>query len=151
MSLNYRNYYDGFSRYGQLGAFDPGYYNRYYGGYPTGYGGYGFGGSPVGYGGYGFGGLGYGGSGYGLSWIWVLLILIIIVLQFNRDRCRNQVSGNAVLGTTTNCCDTNILGANTSPTRGSIDNSILFIIVIFLLIICCWRGGWGGGWGGGFY
>lgn len=109
--------------------------------YPMMMGGYGMGG----YGGYG-GDCGYG---VGLKWFYALLILIVIVLQFSRRNCNNVVRN-------TELCD----GEGTVETcavKGDhelIDRSILFIIVIFLLIICagCWGGkncgyGYGGGYG----
>lgn len=95
--------------------------------YGAGYGAYG------GYGGFGGGyGGGYGGCCYN-SWIYALLILILIVLQFGTDHRRDELAIDGV-----------VLGS--SHERQEIDNSVLFIIVVFLLIICsgCCGGGYGG-------
>lgn len=123
--------------------------------------GYGMGGYNVGYyGGYGpglYGGYGaasYGAGGYGASWgirwIYALLILIVIVLQFGRNRFPSNVK------TTTACGDDGAVCGDGFGTAGAftgnfgeIDNSVLFIIIIFLLVLCggCWFGGYGGGYG----
>lgn len=102
-----------------------------------------------GYGGY-YGAGGYGGYGAtgGVSWIYALLILIVIVLQFGRKErtaviqksdCCDGIEGGIVAGTgiENDCRDFQ-----------AIDNSVIFIIVVFLLAICggCW-GGAGGGYG----
>lgn len=117
-----------------------------------GLGGFGYGG----YGGFGGYGAGYGGGGYGatwgIRWIFALLILIVIVLQFGR---RNepvypvQESG---------CCETDgtvttgSYGANYPYGFQAIDNSVLFIIVLFLLVLCGGCFSWGGAGGGyGYY
>lgn len=95
-------------------------------------------------GGYGGGyAYGAGGCGYGFNrWIYALLILIVIVLQFGRNRFKtNFVDG----------CEDGVLekGENNGQL---IDNSVLFIIIVFLLIICagCWGGSAGCGFGGGY-
>lgn len=129
--------------------------------YQTGFGGYGGYSYGAGYPGYGaaYGGVGYGGTGcgvyggWGIRWIYALLVLIVIVLQFGKRR-------ELPLVTTTTACDDGVV---VSPvTKGVfdgqlIDNSVLFIIVVFLLILCsgCWGGGFGnygaaGGYGYGY-
>lgn len=111
----------------------------------------------AGYGGYGMGGYygaGYGvgayGASWGIRWIYALLILIVIVLQFGR---RNECVSK--LKTGDGCCDDGAVIDGSSGflgfgREGLIDNSVLFIIVVFLLILCagCWWG-YGGGYGGG--
>lgn len=104
-------------------------------------------------GGYGaVGGSGGYGAGMGIRWIYALLILIVIVLQFGRN---NKPCENVAVNT---CCDdgavagTGVLG---SCNNQLIDNSVLFIIVVFLLILCagCFWGGnssGGTGYGAGF-
>lgn len=111
----------------------------------------------MGYGGYGMGGY-YGGAGYGagggalgIRWIYALLILIVIVLQFGR---KNECVPK--LKTADGCCDDGTVVDGTcggflgSSRDGVIDNSVLFIIVVFLLILCagCWWGHGTGGYGG---
>jgi hypothetical protein len=109
-------------------------------------------------GGYGYGG-GYGAAGYGVGggsgynfnrWIYALLILIVIVLQFgrNRNKCENNLTG---------VCEDGNLGISGSTCKDGqlIDNSVLFIIIVFLLIICagCWGSsgcGGGAGFAGGY-
>jgi Predicted membrane protein len=101
-------------------------------------------------GGYTYGGYGAGGYGGGFAfnkWIYALLILIVIVLQFGRNRectCEN----NSLVGCeeTAVCKSSGVLGLGGN--EGVIDNSILFIIIVFLLAICggCWgSGGYGAG------
>ena len=108
------------------------------------------GGYGAGYGAYGYGYAGGGGcAGGGFNtfnrWIYALLILIVIVLQFGRRREKEQVS-NALIA-----CDDGVVS-----TRGEreqeIDNSVLFIIIVFLLVICagCWGGSGTAGYGGGY-
>lgn len=105
---------------------------------------YGMGG---GYGGYGEAGIGKcsgGAASSGIRWIYALLILIVIVLQFgrkefpiapivNRNECGEVTTGVGGLGFLHN--------------NQMIDNSVLFIIVVFLLILCagCFGSGFGGG------
>jgi len=114
------------------------------------------------YGGYGMPGYGAGGysgscgsgyAGWGIRWIYALLVLIVIVLQF----ARKPVPAIA----TTNACGDD--GVTTTGAIGNgffdgelIDRSVLFIIVVFLLILCtgCWTGGFANygsaGFGGGY-
>jgi hypothetical protein len=102
--------------------------------------------------GYGMAGYGYGGGGTGIRWIYALLILIVIVLQFGRrrERCNNLVGTNVcedgLVNNRANCCDDDL------NNNEAIDRSVLFIIVIFLLIICagCFNQGGAGGHFGGF-
>lgn len=117
---------------------------------------------PCSYGNYGMGYYGGGGEagcggtygGWGIRWIYALLVLIVIVLQFGRTSKPNVVAtnpcGDGVVATTG--CDGLFSGQ-------LIDNSVLFIIVVFLLILCagCWTGGksnygaaGGYGYGGGY-
>ena len=93
----------------------------YYGG--GGYGSYGA------YGGYG-GSCGCGNNG---SWVWSLILLIVIVLQFGRNNKREE-------NTLFTICDGNDV-IRVEKDKDLIDNSILFIIVVFLLVGCsCSRG-----------
>lgn len=107
------------------------------------------------YGGYGmvgYGGAGYGsyGAGMGIRWIYALLVLIVIVLQFGRNL-------HPVYNKPIGACEGDgavVDGAVGGPGYSGqlIDNSVLFIIVVFLLILCagCWSGYGGfGGFGGG--
>lgn len=108
------------------------------------YGGYGFGGYD-GYGGYGTGAGYYG--GWNIRWVYALLVLIVIVLQFGRNKKdRALITGP--------CDDVSIAaGSGKGFDEGLIDNSVLFIIVVFLLILCagCWTGGYSNyGAAGGF-
>lgn len=104
---------------------------------------YGMGGAYMG--GYGGGGCGYG-SAMGIKWIYALLILIVIVLQFGRKNlpCAPIAKSNAC---ESECGTANFLGCDGN--FESIDRSVLFIIVVFLLILCagCF---WGGAGTGGF-
>jgi len=77
-------------------------------------------------------------GGWGIRWIYALLILIVIVLQFGR----NDKHDNAVVASA--CGDTVAAGRKGSFDDQLIDNSVLFIIVVFLLILCagCWIGGY---------
>ncbi len=79
----------------------------------------------------------YGGSG--IRWIYALLVLIVIVLQFGRkDR--------PAIATTNACGDETVVATGKGFFDNElIDNSVLFIIVVFLLILCagCWGGGYG--------
>lgn len=108
--------------------------------YPQMYGmSYGMGGGAVG--GYGGGGCGAGGFGgaWGIRWIYALLILIVIVLQFGRKNF-------PFVQKATNACESECTTTSGFGFDGfeSIDRSVLFIIVVFLLILCagCF---WGGG------
>lgn len=95
----------------------------YYGGGGYGYGGY----NPYGaYGAYG----GYNGGGYGYNggWLWSLILLIIIVLQFGKNNRRER---NTLITT----CDGNDI-IRVDGNKDQIDNSILFIIIVFLLVAC---------------
>lgn len=109
---------------------------------------------------YGAGAVGGAGAGgfSGVKWIYALLILIVIVLQFGRRQktCENfgvtSACDDGIATTGTGCGG--LLGNNQL-----IDNSVLFIIVVFLLILCagCFGGGTGaaggagyGGFGGGY-
>ena len=102
--------------------------------------------------GYGAVGTGYGGCGSGgIRWIYALLILIVIVLQFGRKDEHalgfKSADGCCEDGTAVSKVGGGFLGGN-----GLIDNSVLFIIVVFLLVICagCWFGsGVGGGYASG--
>jgi hypothetical protein len=102
----------------------------------------------------GYGGYGTGYTGWGIRWIYALLILIVIVLQFGRNLntfVPTQVSG-CPEGTTE--VGTTGFGAFGFPfNRQLIDNSVLFIIVVFLLVLCagCWWSGGSGGCGSGSY
>jgi hypothetical protein len=115
--------------------------------YVYGMGGYG-GGAVAGYS--GGAAAGYGGGGYaswGIRWIYALLILIVIVLQFGRRRRDCNV--------VTNACEDGVVTVDKDCNESLIDNSVLFIIVVFLLILCagCWWGGYGGScgsYGGGY-
>lgn len=108
----------------------------------------------------GLGGAGFGGGGYGyggaargggfMSWFYALLILIVIVLQFGRERNKcitPKVSGE--------CCESTTAVSNFPCDNQLIDNSVLFIIIVFLLVLCggCFFGvggaGGAGGYGGG--
>jgi hypothetical protein len=126
---------------------------------------------------YGMGGYGgfQGGSNYGgmgsIRWIYALLILIVIVLQFGRrevpfvprtiNQCGNEVAatkdGNDEIAIAAIGGGYGGLGFGGYPYNfESIDRSVLFIIVVFLLILCggCFWGGYGGcagGYGGGGY
>lgn len=98
--------------------------------------GYGYGG----YGGYGGGcGAGFGYGGWGIRWIYALLVLIVIVLQFGRTFKDKEVIGGP-------CDDVAIAAGSRKGLIDDqlIDNSVLFIIVVFLLILCsgCWTGGY---------
>lgn len=103
------------------------------------------------------------GGAAGIRWIYALLILIVIVLQFGR-RFKDQA---AIVRDP--CCDGSAESTTACGRSGGflglgdhqlIDNSVLFIIVVFLLILCagCWGGGHGGaaagygvgGFGGGY-
>ena len=108
-----------------------------------------------GYGGYGAGavagttGAGAGYAGGGIRWIYALLILIVIVLQFGRNNERFPRVNKS------GCCDgDNVDGYldNRPFNNQLIDNSVLFIIVVFLLILCagCFGGGTGIGAGAGY-
>ncbi|KPU45476.1 hypothetical protein OXPF_07090 [Oxobacter pfennigii] len=81
-------------------------------------------------GGYSMGG--YGGTG--IRWFYALLILIVIVLQFGR---RKKVES----GLEKDGCE-GFAVADKGDDQ-IIDSSILFIIVVFLLVLCagCWFGG----------
>lgn len=110
--------------------------------------------------GYG-GGTGYGGGGaaWGIRWMYALLILIVIVLQFGR---RAPFPGYGAIGT--GCCSETAAAKDETAVAAlpgfgffgngygfeSIDRSVLFIIVVFLLILCggCFWGGGAGGYGG---
>lgn len=93
-------------------------------------------------------------AGGGIKWIYALLILIVIVLQFGRNNNRNIQQ--------LNCDDDGVIqssgcrGLSGKCNQGQlIDNSVLFIIVVFLLILCagCFGGEGktsGYGIGGGF-
>ena len=109
---------------GGYGGFGPGFYGGY--GVPA-------------YGGYGCGGYGYGS---GVRWIYALLILIVIVLQFGKRELPCNIAK-------TDGCFDGTIGCDGQVATGacrnfqSIDNSVLFIIIVFLLAICggCWQGG----------
>lgn len=101
---------------------------------------------------YGAGGYGAGGYGtnYGIRWLFALLILIVIVLQFGRNERPNTVIKGS------DCCDEDdssiIAGTGTCTNQQNcqaIDNSVLFVIVVFLLALCggCWGSGYSGGCG----
>lgn len=103
--------------------------------------------NPMMYGHSGYGMQGYGGGqggsscgsdygGWGIRWIYALLILIVVVLQFSKKNV-------PAVAATTHCgCET-VAVANCASDNQLIDNSVLFIIVVFLLILCsgCWGGG----------
>lgn len=98
------------------------------------------------YGAYGVQGADTCGGGVGFSkWIYALLILIVIVLQFGRRKHEPTLIGTGACG---EGATTVWSGNNTVGDRQEIDNSILFIIIVFLLILCagCFGGnGVGGG------
>lgn len=104
----------------------------------------------AGYGAVGAGYGGYSGAAWGIKWIYALLILIVIVLQFGRKNDRSFGFKSA-----DGCCDDGTLVTKTTGgligCDGLIDNSVLFIIVVFLLILCagCWWGGQGSGYASG--
>jgi len=90
------------------------------------------------FGGYNLGAGSYGGEcgsyygGLGIKWVYAFLILIVIVLQFSR------VNKNRVI-TSGQCCEDTVVtttGADGFVDGQLIDNSVLFIIVVFLLILC---------------
>lgn len=110
-------------------------------------------------GGGGQGGYNYGGMWY-IRWIYALLVLIVIVLEFGRREF-------PFVPRTTNQCGTELAAAKDGNDEiaiaafgagfggypynyETIDRSVLFIIVVFLLILCagCWWGGYNGGTGG---
>lgn len=103
----------------------------------------------MGYGASGYYGAGYGGAGYGitssgaagLKWFYALLLLIVIVLQFGKRQFPVQIRKDS-------CDDGAAYGAcglDGLFKTDAIDNSVLFIIVVFLLILC------GGCFGGSAY
>lgn len=98
-----------------------------------GFGGYGVGYSPAPYGG-GYSPAGYGGYGgtSGFGWLFALLILILISLQFGRDNKR-CVESKTLASACNTSCNNVVLG--TERGNCNIDNSILFIIIIFLLLL----------------
>ena len=102
--------------------------------------------APYEYGGSGVEGAGANGGGVASSkWIYALLILIVIVLQFGRKKREPTLIGTGACG---DGATTIWSGNNTSSDHQEIDNSILFIIIVFLLILCagCFGGkGAGGG------
>ena len=112
---------------------------------------YGYGGGMEAYGG-GYGVGSCGGYGFGIRWIYALLILIVIVLQFGR-RNRRCCENNALATCEDGAVATNGLFNNCDNDCQAIDNSVLFIIVVFLLIICagCFGGGGASGYGVGGY
>lgn len=117
------------------------------------------------------GGAGYGGGGTcgnnqvggGIRLIYALLILIVIVLQFGRRPFPYQ-GGYNVGGCSETAATSDDetaaaafggfgypgLGTGFPFNNESIDRSVLFIIVVFLLVLCtgCWGGG-GTGYGAG--
>jgi len=101
-------------------------------------------------GGYGMGGYGSGAScgGGGIRWIYALLVLIVIVLQFGRTN-RNRVVTSGPCGEDGIVATTGVDGLFDGQL---IDNSVLFIIVVFLLILCagCGTGSSGNYGGAGF-
>ena len=104
----------------------------YGGGYPAGFGG--------GYGAAAYTGAGCYGAGSGIRWIYALLILIVIVLQFGagrKEECADRTDG---------CCGGEGTVTGRKKENQLIDNSVLFIIIVFLLTLCagCWGGGCGG-------
>ena len=79
---------------------------------------------------------GYGGGNSSYSNIYSLLILILIVLQFTK--CKKFFHDDDECDHDEHECE-----------HGLIDNSVLFIIAIFLLIYCsCGKKGYGGMMGG---
>lgn len=98
---------------------------------------------PCGTTGYGMGYSGVqGGEAWGIRWIYALLVLIVIILQFGRNQCPCNVPVNSPCGE-----DKAVSGGGFLRDNQSIDNSVLFIIVVFLLVLCagCWWGGQGAG------
>ncbi|KPU45475.1 hypothetical protein OXPF_07080 [Oxobacter pfennigii] len=89
---------------------------------------------------------GHGSGASGIRWIYALLILIIIVLQFGRRNKGGLLSQGDGCG-----CSGEAVAAKGDDQL--IDNSVLFIIIVFLLVLCagCWGGsnkyGYGGGYG----
>ncbi|MDI6619540.1 MAG: hypothetical protein QME45_12870 [Clostridiales bacterium] len=103
--------------------------------YGTGFTGYGTG--YAGYGGYG------GGTNWGVRWIYALLILIVIVLQFGRNSKPVSTAQTGV--NPCDSCENLTEGTDCMTDRQNfqlIDNSVLFIIIVFLLVLCggCWPG-----------
>ncbi|HBM80787.1 MAG: hypothetical protein QME45_06390 [Clostridiales bacterium] len=86
---------------------------------------------------YGYGGYPVGsykactGTNTGIQWIYALLILIVIVLQFGKDR-------SSLVNPVTKLCEDDGTAAVVDGLKRPqlIDNSILFIIIVFLLVIC---------------
>lgn len=101
-------------------------------------------------GGYGGGyAAGYGFGGWGIRWIYALLVLIVIVLQFGRNFDKFGVVQRGPCDD-----DGSVTRKDGFFDRGLIDNSVLFIIVVFLLILCAgcsWGGSCGTGGGYGYY
>ncbi|KPU45477.1 hypothetical protein OXPF_07100 [Oxobacter pfennigii] len=76
---------------------------------------------------------------FGIKWFYALLILIVIVLQFGRKE-----KGVAKKG-----CDSETSSVLVGDDQ-HIDNSVLFIIVVFLLILCAGCFGTAKGCDGGY-
>lgn len=115
-------------------------------------------------GGYGSSGGGYG-AYWGIKWIYALLILIVVVLEFGRKPYPYQgYNADGCNETAADGSDETAIaafggfgypgyGIGYPFTNQLIDNSVLFIIVVFLLILCtgCFWGGYGCGTGFGGY
>lgn len=86
---------------------------------------------------------GGGFASWGIRWIYALLLLIVIVLQFGRNpnlEYRSRPNYSECMG-----CEfyhPEETGMYDQGRGQLIDNSVLFIIVVFLLILCggCWWG-----------
>ena len=111
------------------------------GGYGYGMAGYGMTGGTGAAAGGGCGASNYG--GWGIRWIYALLVLIVIVLQFARRDTPFVAATTGCDGVVTTAPTTGLLGAGGFADGQLIDRSVLFIIVVFLLILCagCWGGG----------
>lgn len=84
-------------------------------------------------------------SSWGIRWIYALLLLIVIVLQFGKNPNLYQNTDymcNECQGCECYQREDSSLYNNTSGSYQLIDNSVLFIIVVFLLAFCggCWQG-----------
>lgn len=81
-------------------------------------------------------------SSCGIRWIYVMLLLIVIVLQFGRNN--NAYTESRMPYDECEYCEFNTSRRTNNFSRPGenqlIDNSVLFIIVVFLLVLC------GGGW-----
>lgn len=110
---------------------------------------------PGAYGAAGYGAVGYGtgscGAGSAIKWFYALLLLIVIVLQFGKKDL--PVTTRKGCGDDGTCDGAPVAFDGSLFNRDRIDSSVLFIIIVFLLILCggCFGfGGHGTAYGGGF-